>query len=101
MSASQNIARRRISERTTLTITMNIVTTFVKSMKAGHASPGSIAKGTESNPVSKSKSTRLTSRGRAVGVPSRESCTGTKTRSVATAAQKAIEVRLDSAGINS
>src|SRR2546421_524802 len=46
-SPNQNIARRRCSVRTTLTITMNIVTTLAKSSQALQASAGSSASGTE------------------------------------------------------
>jgi hypothetical protein len=46
----------------------------------------------ESSAVSAKSRSRLTSRGRAVSVPSSESCVGKKTASVATAVQKAIEV---------
>src|ERR1700741_2587242 len=94
--------RRRLSVRTTLTITMNIRTAFMnESLNVSQASPGLIANGIERRAASVNSKTKLTSRGRAVSRFSNIICVGTKTASVARAIQNALLESQESDGNSS
>ncbi len=64
-------------------ITINIKTTLMNNfVKVSHAKPLSMASGIESNAAKHNSSTKFTSDGRAVSVPSRANCDGRKMSSV-------------------